>query len=123
MGVPVFCILLGFPVGWYCTRRAMLETDRASAVLGAALARGMLTSGFTSAMMLAIWGRMIPMLFSPATDFEKLGIPLILCDPKLSFVGWIVLMSVISPFLQLLTTVFAACLTLLKRTAARDRIP
>ncbi len=53
------------------------------------------------------------MLFDPGTDYVNFGIPMILYDPKLSFVGWLILMIVLSPFLQLLTTIFAAYLTLL----------
>ena len=36
------------------------------------------------------------------------GIPLILYDPRWSFIGWMVLMIIISPFLQLLTIIFAS---------------
>jgi hypothetical protein len=53
------------------------------------------------------------MLFDPLTDFADFGIPMILYDPRVSFVGWLVLMIVISPFLQLLTTVFASHCALL----------
>jgi hypothetical protein len=61
----------------------------------------------------AIWGRTIPMLFDPTADFQNFGHPFILYDPKLSFIGWLVLMIFISPFLQLLTTIFGSYLTLL----------
>ncbi len=63
--------------------------------------------------MIIIWGPTMAMLFDPYADFENFGIPLILYDPKISFVGWQVLMILISPFLQLLTTIFASYLTLL----------
>jgi hypothetical protein len=52
------------------------------------------------------------MLLDSATDYENLGIPMILYEPKISFIGWLVLMIAISPFLQLLTTVFTSYLTL-----------
>jgi len=38
--------------------------------------------------------------------------PLILFDPKISFMGWIILMIFISPFLQLLMTIFASYMAL-----------
>jgi len=60
-----------------------------------------------------IWGSVAPMLFDPAADFVNFGIPMILYEPKVSFIGWLVLMIFISPFLQLLTTLFASHLTLL----------
>jgi hypothetical protein len=40
---------------------------------------------------------------------------MILYDPKASFIGWLVPMIFISPFLQLLTTVFGSYMTLLIR--------
>lgn len=74
-----------------------------------------ITSIFTLIFMCIIWGSTIIMLFNPATDFKNLGIPLILYDPKISFIGWIVLMILISPFLQLLATIFTSYLTLLRQ--------
>ena len=62
--------------------------------------------------MLIIWGPISTMLLNPYADFANFGIPMILYDPKISFIGWIILMVFISPFLQLLTTVFTAQLTL-----------
>jgi len=54
------------------------------------------------------------MLWNPNVNFANLGIPLILYDPKISFIGWIILMVFISPFLQLFTTVFASHVALWK---------
>jgi len=70
------------------------------------------TSGFTFLLMIVIWARIIPMLFDPAADIQNFGHPFILYDPKLSLVAWLVLMILISPFLQLLTTIFASFITL-----------
>ena len=53
------------------------------------------------------------MLFDPRADLANFGIPLILFDPQASFIGWLVLMIAISPFLQLLATLFGSHLTLL----------
>jgi len=79
------------------------------------LAQALITSLFTFAVMGIIWGLTIRMLFDPAADFKNFGIPLILYDPKISFVGWLVLMIFISPFLQLLTTILTSYITLLNR--------
>ncbi|OGJ72673.1 hypothetical protein A2454_02600 [Candidatus Peribacteria bacterium RIFOXYC2_FULL_55_14] len=43
----------------------------------------------------------------------QFGHPFILYDPEASFIGWLVLMIILSPFLQLLTTIFAAYVTLM----------
>jgi len=63
--------------------------------------------------MTVICGTCISLLFDPITDLANFGIPLILYDPKASFIGWLILMIAVSPFLQLLTTLFGSHLTLL----------
>ena len=113
MGVPIFCILFGFFVGWYIAKRATIATANLRDVLERVFVHAIVTSAFTFVVMSAIWGRTIVMLFDPRADFQNFGHPFILYDPKLSFMGWLVLMIAISPFLQLLTTVFGSYLTLL----------
>lgn len=115
MGVPFFCILFGFVVGWYITKRATMLTVSLKEVFRKVLAQALITSLFTLVVMGIIWGPTIRMFFDPAADFKNFGIPLILYDPEISFVGWLVLMIFISPFLQLLTTIFTSYLTLLNR--------
>jgi hypothetical protein len=63
--------------------------------------------------MLLLWGWSAKMLFSSEAEIINFGIPQILYKPRMSLFGWLVLMIIISPFLQLLTTVFAGNLTLL----------
>lgn len=113
MGVPIFCILFGLLVGWHIARRAILATANIKDVLWQVLVQALITSAFTFVVMSAIWGRTIVMLFDPSADFQNFGHPFILYDPKISFIGWLVLMMLISPFLQLLTTIFGSYLTLL----------
>jgi hypothetical protein len=113
MGVPVFCILFGLPVGWYITRRITIHPLNTEQMLSKMLLGAVLTSAFTFAGMVLLWGRCILMLFDPAADLANFGIPLILYEPVASFVGWLVLMIVISPFLQVLMTLFGSHLTLL----------
>ena len=108
MGVPFFCILFGLPVGWYLTKRLELQKLQINDILSRILKYATLTSIITLAWMLIIWGPMITMLQNPSVNFADYGIPLILYDPKLSFIGWIILMIFIYPFLQLLMTVFAS---------------
>jgi hypothetical protein len=113
MGVPILCILFGFFVGWYIARRATLATANIKDVFRRVFVQAIVTSTFTFVIMSAIWGRAIVLLFDPSFDFQNFGHPFILYDPKISFIGWLVLMIFISPFLQLLTTIFGSYLTLL----------
>ncbi len=112
MGVPFFSILFGFPVGWYLAKRLTLQKVHINHILSMILKYATITSIFTLILMSLIWGPMTTMLWNPNVNFADLGIPLILYDPKISFSGWIILMVFISPFLQLLTTVFASHVTL-----------
>ena len=119
MGVPIFCILLGFPVGWYVAGTVATDTAEIRAVLKKLLLSATVTSAITFVEMAVIWGRCVTWLFDPGADYANFGIPLILYDPKASFVGWLVLMIAVSPFLQLLTTLLGAHLTLLIRLRGR----
>lgn len=120
MGIPIFCILFGLPVGWAIAMRSTLRPRPARQLLGRVLRRAALTAAFTVVLMAIIWSRMVGMLFDPAADLANFGIPMILYEPHASFVGWLVLMVVISPFLQFLMTLFGAHLTLLRRLPAAE---
>jgi hypothetical protein len=115
MGVPVLCIALGFPLGWYLARRVSASEGFSRQALLKILRSSFAAAAFTLILMLGVWGWTASMLFDPATDFENFGHPFILYDPKPSFIAWLVLMIFISPSLQLLTTVFTAFLTLAAR--------
>ena len=112
MGVPFFCILLGFPAGGYIARLVTQENAPLRPMLRKALRYAILCSLFTVALMAAIWGMTVPMLFNPSADLANFGIPMILYEPRASFIGWLVLMIIVSPVLQLLATVFGTCVTL-----------
>jgi prolipoprotein diacylglyceryltransferase len=114
MGVPIFCIMLGFPLGWYIVKRISESTEDSHLMFYKILKLSLLASAFTFLLMVVIWGRTIPMLFDPMSDFKNFGHPFILYEPKISFIGWLILMIFISPFLQLLATVFASFITLMK---------
>ncbi|UCF71203.1 MAG: hypothetical protein JSW49_02690 [candidate division WOR-3 bacterium] len=121
MGVPILCIILGFIVGWFVVIRLWEEHGHADlqGLMRRTLKYSILSVLVTFAVMLVIWGRMFVLLFHTSTDYANLGIPLILYDPKLSFVGWLILMIFISPGLQLLTTIFAACVTIQRKLKCR----
>lgn len=112
MGVPIFCILFGFPLGWYIAKRVFIMSGHSALTNSRILKFSVLASSFTFLIMIVIWGPTIRFLFDPAFNIENFGHPLILYDPKISFIGWQVLMIFISPFLQLIATVFAAFITL-----------
>ena len=114
MGVPIFCILSGFPLGWYITKRVTVSTERLYQKYYKILKLSLFAAIFTFIVMLIVWGTAILMFIDPSSDFQNFGHPNILYDPKISFYGWIILMTVISPFLQLLTTIFAAFITLIR---------
>lgn len=112
MGVPFFCILFGLPVGWYLSKRLTLSKKDLGNILNEILKYALYTSLFTFILMLGVWVPVSTMLLDPGADFANFGIPMILYDSKISFIGWIFLMIFISPFLQLLTTIFASNVTL-----------
>lgn len=114
MGVPFFPILFGFPLGWFLAQRISASTSQPHLVNLKILKSALLAASFTFILMVIIWGRAALMLFNQASDFQNFGHPFILYEPKASFIGWLILMIFISPFLQLLTTISAAFVTLTK---------
>lgn len=116
MGVPFFCILLGFPTGWYIARTVAPRNLGMHGTLWAILGRSAATSAVTFVMMLLPWGYCLPMVYAPTEKLANFGIPLILFEPRASFIGWLVLMILISPFLQFLMTLFGAHMALVITT-------
>lgn len=51
------------------------------------------------------------MLFNPASEFADFGHPFILYEPKASFIGRLILTTLVSPFLQFFSTVSGANVT------------
>ncbi|HUV42721.1 MAG TPA: hypothetical protein VMY36_02325 [Patescibacteria group bacterium] len=108
MGVPFFNILLGFPLGYFLARNFIDERKVFRYSIFASL--------FTFLILAVIWLlAMLPYCLDSTKDIANFGEPLILFTPVASFWGWLVLMVVISPFLQLLTTIFSAYLTHLRK--------
>jgi hypothetical protein len=116
MGVPIFCILFGFIVGWFLVKAASITNGDILGAMQKVLRSSILTAGITFMAMLVLWVPFARNLFDPSVDLSQTGIPMILYEPRASFIGWIVLMVIISPFLQLLTTQFSAYLTILVST-------
>jgi len=116
MGVPIFAILLGFVVGWFIPQIFLHDASNLRELLKKCLMASFLTSCFTLLIMIIIWVPTTRMLLDPSADLANFGIPLILFDPRASFIGWIVLMIVVSPILQVLATAFASSMHLVWRT-------
>lgn len=114
MGVPIFCILLGFPLGWYITDRISASTEQLYQKYRKIFKYSLFASVFTFIVMLIIWGAAVLINIDSSSDIQNFGHPYILFDPEISFIGWLFLMIFISPYLQLLTTIFGAFLTLIR---------
>ena len=116
MGVPIFAIMLGFPTGWYITRRIIgdkpVHGDQLRTIHRVAAG----TVLPTLAMMMVIWLPPLVMLRDPEFDPSRFGHPNFLFDPLVSFFGWIVLMVVVSPVLQYMATITAAFVTVSRRS-------
>jgi hypothetical protein len=115
MGVPIFCILLGVPVGWFVVETAAARGLTDAETRSEVLLGGVVTAVFTAVAMALVWGPSAALLVDGRTDLAGLGVPLLLNHPLASFVGWLALMILVSPALQLLMTLFGAHLTLLAR--------
>jgi hypothetical protein len=113
MGVPIFCILFGFIVGWFIVKYITSTITSVPLIFRRVLLYAVLTSAVSFLWMVVIWGPTISILFDPSKDLANFGIPMILYEPLASFIGWIVLMVLISPFLQLLATIFGSYLALM----------
>ncbi|MCX6829581.1 MAG: hypothetical protein NT002_09915 [candidate division Zixibacteria bacterium] len=110
MGVPIFAILLGFPVGWFLPAFLGIRSPYTSGDLRAVLRAAALTSGVTLLITALIWLPALRVLGGPPAKIANFGIPLILYQPLPSFIAWIVLMVIISPILQMLTTLLGCIL-------------
>ena len=56
MGVPIFCILLGLPLGWYITRRFSVSEGHSRLLYAQILKSSILAAAFTFLSMAVIWG-------------------------------------------------------------------
>lgn len=107
MGVPIFAILLGFPVGWWLARRRAAEGVSRDSMRAALVWAGLLAAA-SFVVLAVVWGPQVPNAFDPEFDAKAFGIPLILYTPQASMVGWLILMTVISPALQAMAVLTGA---------------
>jgi hypothetical protein len=115
MGVPIFCILLGVPVGWYVAERGIERGVPEGRVRTSAVRSGVATAAVTLFIMVLVWGRSVALFFAPGVDLAGVSIPPILYDVRASFVGWMALVIVVAPAVQVAMTLFGAHLTLMAR--------
>lgn len=126
MGVPVFTIALGFPVGWYLAGARMkalrdeAEPEAVDAVPVASL-KTLLTQAaaltlVTFVVLAVIWAPQLPIVFDSSQQAREWGIPLILYTSQASKIGWMVLMLAISPLAQFMAVLMGAYLRLTVRS-------
>lgn len=116
MGVPVFAIALGFPVGWWFASRQLQMHPQAEPELHraipASLIRTLLVQSATVTLvtfllLTVVWGPQLPAAFDPSVQAREWGIPLLLFTSQASKIGWMVLMLLVSPALQFMALVTA----------------
>ena len=108
MGVPFFTILFGFLVGLLIPRIIQIDSELSPQYLASTLRTAIITSTATLMIMALIWLPTLKWLFDSTLDLSNFGIPMILYSPRASFIGWLILMVLISPFLQFLMTLFGS---------------
>jgi hypothetical protein len=125
MGIPFFTILFGFFVGLIIPRIIRTETELSSQYLASILRAALISSTVTLVIMAIIWLPTLKWLFDSTRDLSNFGIPMILYSPRASFIGWIILMVLISPFLQFLMTLFGSIswIVFLKDRGRIDTVP
>jgi len=120
MGVPIFNIAFGFPAGWFFIKKFSSDSKDLNEILYKLLKVAGILSLVTLAGMVLIWGWSIKILSGTDSEIGNFGIPMIMYSPRASLISWLILMIVISPFLQLLTTMFAGIITILKLNKKSD---
>lgn len=104
MGIPFLNILLGLPVGFYIARYKLKEQGDFSTITRKSLKYSFITIIITLLLMSFIWLPPLTLIADPNFNLTDFGMPLILFDPLLSFIGWMILMVIFAPFLQFLLT-------------------
>ena len=110
MGVPIFNIILGFIFGHYIGKSV---TGISAIRIKKLFQQGFLITAMTFIMMLVIWLPALKWITDPQLDVANFGHPFFLYDPLISFIGWIALMILISPLLQLLAIVFTGVIAII----------
>ena len=108
MGVPFFTILFGFLVGLIIPSIIQTDSELSPQFLASMLRAALLTSAASVMILALIWLPTLSWFFDSSRDLSNFGIPMILYSPRASYIGWIILMVLISPFLQFLMTLFGS---------------
>lgn len=70
MGVPFFCILLGFPLGWYIARRVYASAEQPHREYYKIFKFSFFAAVVTFTLMLIIWGSAVLIHIIPKTNHE-----------------------------------------------------
>lgn len=108
MGVPFFTILYGFLVGLFIPRILREPSNLSPHYLRSIMRVALITCSLSLLVLAVLWLPALTWLFDAKRDLANFGMPMILFTPRASFIGWIVLMVFISPFLQFLMTLFGS---------------
>jgi hypothetical protein len=111
MGVPLFCILMGIPYGVLVVIKMLkkeIHSNRHHHFYSGIIRASTVLAFSTFIFMLIIWLPWILKSFAPGFDYKTTGMPLLLYTLKASFWGWVTLMVIISPILQLMASISAA---------------
>lgn len=120
MGIPVFAILLGFPVGWYLAGKQLeplLPEPGVEPSVPARVVRTLVTQAgaltFVTFVVLAIiWGPQLPTAFDASVSAKEWGVPLILYTSQASKIGFAALMMLVSPALQFMAVLTTGAIRL-----------
>ena len=105
VGTPFLCVLAGFILGWYTPAAGGSTLPQQ---LRSGLKLAIAASFVTFVIMFANWTPAIIKAMDPAFDYAQASVPQFLSNPTASYIGWMMLMIVISPILQTLTMVFTS---------------
>ena len=111
MGVPIVNILIGVPLGWFYVNKSKGDIRRR---LKGLVNIALLASFITFLIMCVIWIPQLRILWVEGYDLKEFGHPLWLYDPFISFIGFIILMVIVSPVLQFLCVIGGGVLKLVR---------
>ncbi len=114
MRMPFLCIGLGLLVGWCIARRELRHANEFPRMLRRATRTAVVTSLCTFLMMAVVWGPRVGAALGPHASLASVGLPTLLQGAREGLLIWVLAVTVISPLLQLMTTVFAAQVTMLR---------
>jgi hypothetical protein len=110
MGIPILNIIFALPLGYQLSKG---KTGEVRSRLKEMYKMGLIFSLSSIVVLIVIWLPQIKWLIDPSLNIANFGHPFWLYDPLISFIGWIILMVLVAPLLQLLSYIFGGVLAIL----------